>query len=96
MQTSDVGIEAEDLSDYLNIYPNPVSEMLNINLFSNEVQTVTIELMDMQGKLIESRTEQAYTGQNSFKLDMQGMTSGIYFIRMSTKSGIYNNKIIKE
>lgn len=96
MQTSDVGIEAEDLGNYLDIYPNPVSEMLHINLFSNEQQAVTIELMDMQGKLIESRNEQVYKGQNSFNLDMQERTSGIYFIRMSTKSGIYNNKIIKE
>ncbi|HNW89792.1 MAG TPA: M4 family metallopeptidase [Bacteroidales bacterium] len=96
MEGPDAGIEAEDMSSYLEIYPNPVNEMLNINLFSNEQQTVNIELLDLQGKLLESRTESAEKGQNSYQLDMNEKASGIYFIRMSTNKGIYNNKIIKQ
>jgi len=96
METSDVGVSAELMNDYLNIYPNPVTELLNITLFSNTQQDVTIELMDLQGKLIESRIEKTFIGNNSFQLNLNGRPSGIYFIRMTTDKGIYNNKIIKE
>ncbi|HOY30618.1 MAG TPA: M4 family metallopeptidase [Bacteroidales bacterium] len=96
MQISDVGIEAEDLSGNLEIFPNPVNEILYINLFSNELQKVNMELMDVQGKLLESKTEHSSIGPNVFQMDMTGRAPGIYFIRMSTGKGIYNNKIIKK
>ncbi len=95
MEHSDVGIPAENLDDYLEIYPNPVNDLLYVNLFSNDQQNVKIELMDMQGKLIESNDKQAVAGQNLFLLDLKEKSSGIYFIRMTTSTGIYNNKIIK-
>lgn len=92
----DIGIEAEDISNYLDIFPNPVSEMLNVNLFSNEQQAVNIEVFDIQGKIMESKTENAIKGQNFFKLDMNGKPAGMYFIRISTNKGIFNDKIMKK
>ncbi len=92
----DIGIEAEDISSYLELFPNPVSEILNINLFANEQQPVKIELFDIQGKLMGSHEEYAHKGQNVFYLDMNGKTAGMYFIRISTSKGIYNDKILKK
>ena len=92
----DIGIEAEDISNYVDIFPNPVSEMLNVNLFSNEKQAVKLELFDIQGKVIESNTEYAVMGQNSYQIDMNGNPAGMYFIRISTNKGIFNDKIMKK
>jgi len=92
----DIGIEAEDISSYLELFPNPVSEILNINLFANEQQPVKIELFDIQGKLMGSHEEYAHKGQNVFNIDMNGKTAGMYFVRISTSKGIYNDKILKK
>jgi hypothetical protein len=53
-------------------------------------------MLDLQGKVINQYNEKALAGQNQFSLDMNTLPSGIYFIRISTDMGVYNNKIVKQ
>lgn len=56
-----------------NVYPNPTSGDVNINLNSEE----TLQLFNIFGQLI-------YTKQNAFglkKVDMQNLPNGIYFLK---------------
>jgi len=53
-------------------------------------------MLDLQGKLIEQENENAIAGQNDYQLEMSNKPAGIYFIKISTDKGIYNNKIVKQ
>jgi Zn-dependent metalloprotease len=96
MQLSDVGIETMNMNDYLKVYPNPITDLLRINLFSDNRQNIQLQLLDLQGKVIQQKDENAIAGQNRFQLNMNDQPSGIYFIRIISEVGVYNNKIVKE
>ncbi len=96
MQHSDVGIEQVNMNDYVKVFPNPVTDKLSITYFSNKTEQIQVEMLDLQGKLIEQENENAIAGQNDYQLEMSNKPAGIYFIKISTDKGIYNNKIVKQ
>lgn len=75
--TIDPAIEVD-----LNIYPNPTTEVLNIN-WQNET-TATLELFDMQGQSLQVSDLQ--TGDN--QLNVSALANGIYTIKIETATGI--------
>lgn len=58
------------------VFPNPAINVLNINL--PEVKKVTVKIMDMQGRLVQSET----LPNNRFILDISNLESGTYLIIM--------------
>ncbi len=59
------------------IYPNPASDEINV-LLRDKIETITVELYDVRGKLIVS---QLITKQNS-KIDVSEFKKGVYYIRL--------------
>jgi uncharacterized ubiquitin-like protein YukD len=96
MEHSDVGIETVNMNDYVRVYPNPVDDRLNLNLISNNTQNIQLEILDLQGSVIKQFDKKAIAGQNKILIDMNMLSSGIYFIRITTDMGVYNNKIVKQ
>ena len=52
---------------------------------------MTIELMDMTGKVISQQTS-TMQGNNT-EMDVSNLENGLYLCRIITKGGISNNKI---
>ena len=96
MKNSDIGIDESNLNDNIKVYPNPVTDQLNVNFFANAAQQINVEVLDLQGKMIQQRQSDAAIGQNHYKFDMSNAPSGIYFIRITTDKGVYNNKVVKQ
>jgi len=78
-------IEGEDII----IYPNPTTGAFKVQEFkSSRVQSV--EIFDVYGRKIQSFTPSVLQSIN-----ISGFSSGIYFIKISTETGIITKKIIK-
>jgi Leucine-rich repeat (LRR) protein len=73
----------------VSILPNPTSSIVTIN--SNGIIN-SIQLYDVQGRLIETKLENSQ--QVSF--DLSDKNSGIYFLKVFTENGVKVEKIIKE
>lgn len=81
--------ESEQLKNYLKVYPNPATSVLNFNL-ENE-SSVSVVISDVLGKVVLSETTQT----NSILVDK--LKSGIYFITVKTENGAEAKlKFIKE
>ena len=79
----------ENLADLvLNMYPNPTSELLNIDLRNND-EDLELQLFDMGGKLIHTDAITAHTGQ--YVLQMNKVESGKYLIRLQSADGQVNS-----
>lgn len=79
----------ETLSDVrLNMYPNPTSEFLNIELGNNE-KDINLQLFDMSGKLIHKDVINAY--DTKYELPMQSVATGKYLIQMQSEDGKMNS-----
>lgn len=78
----------------VRLYPNPVSNKLNIELGSVAYQTIEMQVVDMDGRLIYDKQHDINDSKISF--DTAYLKSGLYFIRLTQKDGITNTfKFIK-
>ena len=75
------------------MYPNPASNSLTVMLFNNGLDNVSIELVDIQGRLISSYKDA--TGV-SIKVDLSSVSNGVYFVKVSSDGAIQTEKLIVE
>lgn len=84
---SSTGI-GDNPSQSFRMYPNPVSDMLNI---SNLKGADKVEIFNIVG-------ERVYTGSISgseYSIDMSGMSKGVYSIQLHSQNGIETAKFMK-
>ena len=75
------------------IYPNPTTSQLNIQLFDNQTDNVSIELYDMMGKL---RITIQNAREDHIALDMSPLAPGIYLLKVANDQNIHTYKIVKQ
>jgi photosystem II stability/assembly factor-like uncharacterized protein len=80
----------------ITIKENPVSDgALTININSNEKQNCSIKIYTLQGKKVIERDLNIHEGMNEFKLDMNDLYSGLYYINISNYTNfMYRDRII--
>ena len=71
------------------IYPNPSSEIFNIRRMNTTGDNMNIKVYDVMGKLI--RQQNNITDAN-YKLNMAGISKGIYFLQVN----IENKRLVKK
>ena len=75
------------VSDNLNVYPNPSSDFININIPQEEtVQNIVIT--DISGRVV-SQVE------SNIKIDISSLNTGFYFIVIETNSSTLKGRFIK-
>ena len=79
-----------EMSNNLEIYPNPVNDHLWIN--SNTDGNLNIRLLDVSGKLVR-KIESA---DKKILIDMQQLNTGLYFLEISDNARQFRTKIIKQ
>ncbi|MFT5780570.1 MAG: hypothetical protein ACI837_003532, partial [Crocinitomicaceae bacterium] len=82
------GLDIEDLlnSEQIRIYPNPVSDVINI---VTEFEIIAVHLLTMEGKIVELESKNG----NSYDLSL--ISKGAYTIVIQTKKGTYQSKITR-
>lgn len=81
----------------LLVSPNPVSgNSFIVGSNFSQAEKITIRLIDMNGRVIKTQTEQTRIGFNSFKIDQVGnLSSGVYIIELIEENEIRKTKLIK-
>ncbi len=80
----------------IRIFPNPVAGELNFQIFSKEQENISIEIYDVCGKLITSKSSSVSEGNNLFAIDMESASKGIYMLNVKTKSISVRKKFVKQ
>lgn len=76
-----------------NIYPNPSSDYIMINISFEENTTFHIEVYDLSGKVMyktQSKTN------HSQKVDISQWTNGLYILKVSNNNNNYSEAFIKK
>jgi hypothetical protein len=75
-----------------SVWPNPTNDFLNFELKNNNVKEFNLELMDVTGRLLFSKS---YIGVYKEKIDVGEFSNGVYILKISNNSGnAYKNLII--
>lgn len=88
------GIE-EYATASIKYYPNPVRDMLNIELSGFENKPITVQIMDLQGRVVERATVQQANDQ-TISLDVSALTKGAYLMRLQSESQSAVARIVVE
>lgn len=80
----------------LNVYPNPVSDVLNVNFVTADAENIGIAIVDMNGKIVEKRNYQHLGGLFKESLNVSELADGIYFLRIQTAQGTTMEKFIRQ
>jgi len=80
----------------LKISPNPVSEILNIEMSSDELKgKVQLEISDISGQLISATTLDASV-LNNHKLTVGHLQNGMYLLTIRSEEKLISKKFIKQ
>jgi len=92
--TSNSGVNVSEFNsnNIISIFPNPTTDILNINLSQFELETFEIEVFDFTGKLIYSKI---INSKNNSILT-SNFAKGIYQLRVKGKNFVENKTFIKK
>src|SRR5690606_12253515 len=95
------GFEEADLStkksafDNLVVYPNPVSEILNISADLISIANANVKIYDITGKQVYENADLFYN-TNTAGIDISSLTSGVYMLKIETDNTDQTIKVIKK
>jgi hypothetical protein len=72
-------------------YPNPATEFLIVK-FSNMLRTNTIVVLDANGRAVLKKIIEA--GQEEAKLDLTGLSTGVYNVQVNNGQRIANQRVV--
>lgn len=86
----------EWLSEKINfkVYPNPVNDLLNIEIPFTEIGKAIVKIFDIEGKLILTKTVSGQVGIEKYEFNVSNLNSGMYFISV-TNDKTYATKFVK-
>jgi hypothetical protein len=80
----------------LEAYPNPSSGPTVVEFTTNRDERTTVELSDMNGRIIQTLYNQDAQAGSTYRIDFNGLNlpNGIYIVRLTTPTGIVISKIM--
>jgi hypothetical protein len=77
----------------VNIYPNPATDNITIQLINPKQSIKSISIFDIRGKEVINKQ----LNSNQLQLDVSSLSSGVYLIKGQTNSGLsFSRKFVKE
>jgi uncharacterized repeat protein (TIGR03803 family) len=85
------GVDENDMLKFLNIYPNPATNKINIVNTGNLQKETIVSIFNIQGEQVFSNT---FTNQNSMDIDVSSLAKGVYMVKIQTEKGFAVKKLI--
>jgi hypothetical protein len=73
-----------------NVYPNPVTDGAAIN-FNLEAEVLfDISVVDLAGRTVSTETVSVASGENTLRINAEGLTEGYYFLNIQDVDGAFS------
>ena len=77
------------------IYPNPVNNLSFLDYTSHKKSNLSLTYIDYSGRIIKNEDVKISTGNNKIKLSVEGLTNGIYFLKINGENHVETISFIK-
>ena len=88
-----ISIEEDDFSTS-QVFPNPATDFIQIEIDANSTGDISIELISLSGAIVNSTSSDVNSGLNTLEVDVRDIVSGIYFIKISKDGTSHFEKVI--
>lgn len=75
------------IKDNWKLWPNPVQEMLWVNITTSRASSATIKVFDSKGSLLRLQKNELLIGSNQLNIDMQKLPAGTYHVAVEWNNG---------
>jgi hypothetical protein len=72
----------------VSVYPNPVVDQVNISWESSEHETITLRLIDVNGRVQMQQEVDAFSGFNNAVLNVSNLQDGMYYLQMNNTESL--------
>lgn len=86
--------EAEAVHD-VNIFPNPVNDVVHISLSVKTASKATLKILDAIGNTTTIENKNLKPGSNRIAIDAKNLSGGIYLCQISVNEIFFTKKLIK-
>jgi aminopeptidase N len=88
-----VRLSAFDFS--FNIYPNPVSDVLQMRIESVETRNAAIKVTNELGQIVWSGNQQFHSGSSTTSIDTKQLLAGVYHISFEVAGKVITSSFVK-
>ncbi|MBR4135858.1 MAG: fibronectin type III domain-containing protein [Bacteroidales bacterium] len=88
--TDDVGIQGY-LERNVNLYPNPATEMIAVEVSDANIMITGVEVYNVYGQLINT----IVSTENPLRINVSGLADGMYYVRVTTDNGVVTKNFVK-
>ncbi|MCC6280492.1 MAG: T9SS type A sorting domain-containing protein [Saprospiraceae bacterium] len=78
---------------YMNVFPNPVKDVLNLGLSLEKATDVTVTIAELSGRTIQIEDYYGLTNE-TVTYQLPQLASGVYLARIATKEGTLTKKFV--
>jgi hypothetical protein len=86
--------EQNQAVEALTVFPNPASSDLNISFFTHNNDNINIEMYNITGQNIYREHLQDFVGSYHKTINIESLSEGIYFLKVTSSNGVSVKKII--
>lgn len=91
---STVGIDETTTENTFNMYPNPATNNLNIDVQITENSDAILHISDITGRIIVSENFNAIrTGKTTLPVNLSELNSGTYFVVLNINKQVFTQKL---
>lgn len=78
----------------VNVYPNPATSYLNVNITSEDAQHFKAEVVDMMGKTVYIDQFYHNGGTENYQISVSNLAKGVYFLHLDNQNGRHIQKFV--
>ena len=78
----------------LDVYPNPTDDIFNVSFVSDEIQTLSIRVLNIVGEVIYEESLDRFVGEYTKQISLGDYSKGIYFLEINDNFNLHVKKII--
>lgn len=89
------GVGINELAyENLQVYPNPVTNELNVKFNLEKSSALTVRIINMSGQIVREETTQSFSGEFKSSFDLSNEAKGVYLLSIISDKGKVDKKII--
>jgi beta-glucanase (GH16 family) len=81
----------------LSLRPNPASSEVQLAFTLSRAEAFDLQLFDVAGReVVRQENVAGFVGEQTLRLSLEGLSRGVYFVRMAFAGGVRTVRLIKE
>lgn len=88
-----LGLLSPLVSNSMNVYPNPATQQVSVELNLEHSQEVTLSLVNLPGQTVYASVQNAASGASVLQINTASLPRGVYLLEVKTDSGMRVRKV---